>query len=95
MIRTIITWIKREWKPLVLLSLAVGIVYANSLPNVFISDDLAIYNNLPKSSIASSLSQPNIITRTLLYIIIHKLAEFLSGFDVQDLVAFLAQKVDQ
>lgn len=74
MIRIILTWFKQNWIQLTLLTLAVGMVYFNSLPNAFISDDLAIATSTPTASIASALNTPSVLTRALLYLGIYKLA---------------------
>jgi tetratricopeptide (TPR) repeat protein len=64
----------RSWKILLLLACIVLIVYGNALPNGFISDDLAIPKNLPGTTLASIIASPHIITRSLLYFFIYKIA---------------------
>ncbi len=72
--QTLRAWIKREWKILLFLALLVVVVFANSLPNGFISDDQAIPKNLPGTTLASIIASPHVITRSLLSFFIYKIA---------------------
>jgi tetratricopeptide (TPR) repeat protein len=65
-------WIQDHKWYLLILGVLVFLVYANSLPNEFVSDDRGIV--LHVSSLDTIAANPNTLLRTLLYFVIYKIA---------------------
>lgn len=66
----------RSWKILLLLACVVLVVYGNSLPNAFISDDQGITIHAASWSLQTVFSQPHAILRPFMYLMTYKLVGF-------------------
>lgn len=75
---TLIQWAKNEqnWGSILLLAILVMLVYANSLHNVFLSDDFGILQNKNTGTLKDVITQPLTSIRPFFYMIAYKLGGF-------------------